>query len=455
VRAYRALLTTREARWPLVTSAIHRLTPGMIILAIVLLLIDHGYSYTVAGIVTAAHQVGVALASPLQGKLADRFGPPRVLVPDGVLYLLGTIAFVVAAAREPATWVLLAIAVAAGVAFPPTTACSRVVLSRLFPSGQLRMAAFAVSTITVEVGFVVGPVTAVALASGIGAGWAVIAAGVAAAIGAVGFSMTEAAGTVPRRDRASDVLGALRAPGIRVLVVAIGTVAVAFGVYDIVVPAYADLIGEPRAAALIAAIAAGSALGGLIYGGRSWPGTLVQQLCVLAAVFAAGLFLLPLTLGSLIGFGIGLFLSGLFLGPTLICAFQLIDDLALRGTQTEAQQWTQATVLLGVATGASLAGVATDLRGPAAGFLGGAMFVGLGAVIIVLRRGRLRPADGEAVAVTDPTRLPHPVGADHPADDQQVAPPVHRIPYTPAPFEASSSDLYPAEGHGVRGEPLS
>ncbi len=421
MRAYRQLLATPEARWPLLTSTLHRLTPGMIVLAIVLLLIDRGYSFTVAGLVTGAHQVGIAVASPVQGKLADRFGPPRVLVPDGLAYLAGTVAFVVAVDARPQPGVLLALAAAAGIVFPPTTAASRVVLSRLFPTGQLRIAAFAVSTIAVELGFVVGPLTAVALAEGVGAGWAVIVAGIAAAVGALGFASTGAAGAVPRRERSSDVLGALRSPGIRVMVVAIGAVAIAFGVFDIVVPAYAEVIGEPRAAAMLAVIAASSALGGLVYGGRSWPGNLVQQLCTLTVVFTVGLLLLPLSFASLWSFGIGLFVAGLFLGPTLIAAFQLIDDLALRGTQTEAQQWTQATVLTGVALGAAVAGAVVDVRGPAAAMLGGALCVGVGALVLLLRRGRLVPVHAETVAVAAPEEEPTP----------SVAPPVHLPPVVP------------------------
>lgn len=414
MRAYRELLATPEARWPLITSTIHRLTPGMIILAVVLLLVSRDISYTVAGLVTGAHQIGIALASPLQGKLADRFGPSRVLVPDGVLYLLGTVGFVLAVEARPASWVLVTIAVISGVVFPPTTACSRVVLSRLFPTGQLRTTAFAVSTIAVELGFIIGPLTAVLVADTIGAGWAVIGAGVAAAIGALGFATTDAARDVPRRERTTDAWVALRSPGLRVMVVAIGTIAIAFGVFDIVVPAYADLIDQPRAAGLIAAIAFGSALGGIVYGSRSWPGTLVQQLCVLTVVFTAGFFLLPLSVGSLTTFAVGLFVSGLFLGPTLIAAFQLIDDLALTGTQTEAQQWTQATVLTGVAAGAVLAGWAVDRFGPALALVGGASCVALGAWWILLRRERLVP-----VTVRDGEVAP------------SVAPPVHRAPPLP------------------------
>ena len=70
LRAYRDLFAYQDARWPLVSSTLSRITPGMIALAIVLLVRDGGYGYAVAGVVTAAHQVGVGVASPVQGRLA-------------------------------------------------------------------------------------------------------------------------------------------------------------------------------------------------------------------------------------------------------------------------------------------------------------------------------------------------------------------------------------------------
>jgi predicted MFS family arabinose efflux permease len=80
------------------------------------------------------------------------------------------------------------------------------------------------------------------------------------------------------------------------------------------------------------------------------------------------MLLLPLTVHDLRLFAVGLFVAGVFLAPTTIVAFQLLDDLAVRGTQTEAQSWLQSAVVFGVAAGASLAGWAVDVRGPAAAF---------------------------------------------------------------------------------------
>jgi MFS family permease len=419
VRAYGELLAHRAARWPLLTSTLARLTPGMIVLALIYLLRDGGYSYTAVGAVTAAHQLGVGLGSPLQGRLVDRFGQRAVLVPDAVLYLAGTVAIAALVSRGTSLPALVVVAVAAGVVFPPVTPCSRVLLSGLFPSGRLREAAFALSSIAVELGFILGPLVAVAVRASMGAGAAVVAAGLLAATGAAGYAATGAAAAVPRRDRSAPRVGALRSGGVRVMVLALGCIAVAFGILDVVVPAVAEFAGRPAAAGpLIASIASGSLLGGLVYGSRVWPGTAVTRLRVLSAGFTVGLLAIPLSLGSLPTFAVGLFVGGLLLGPTMICAFQLIDDLALAGTQTEAQAWTQAAVTFGVAAGASLAGAAVDTRGPAAAFVVGALCLGLGALVVNLRPRQL----ARAVRGSDALGAPAPFDAAHPATPSELPP---------------------------------
>ena len=408
MRAYRALLSHRDARWPLLTSTLSRLTPGMIVLAVVLAMREGGYAYAAAGVVSAAHQLGVGIASPLQGALVDRFGQPRVLVPDAIAYLVGTGALALLVESGAAVGALVVVAALTGMTYPPTTACSRVLLSRLFPSGQLRETAFALSAIAVEIGFIAGPLAAVAVAGSVGAGWSVVLAGAIACTGALGYASSTAVRAVPRRDLSLARRGALRSPGVRVMTVALGAVAVAFGVMDIVIPAVAELAGDPSAAGwLIASIAAGSLVGGLVYGGRAWPGTVVTRLRVLSCVFAAGLALVPLALGSLTTFAVALFLGGLFLAPTTICAFQLIDDLALPGTQTEAQSWTQASVVAGVAVGAALSGVSVDAGGPTQAFLVGAACVAAGAALINLRNRKLvatRPQRAIELHASGPAR---------------------------------------------------
>jgi MFS family permease len=404
VRAYRELWSHRDARWPLALSTLARITPGMIVLALVLALREGAYSFTAAGLVTGAHQVGVGLGSPLQGTLVDRFGQRRLLVPDAVLYLGGTIGLAAFIAMGSPVPLLVVVAVLAGLVYPPTTACSRVLMSGLFPSGQLRETAFAVTAIAIEIGFIVGPLAAVVIAEFIPAGWSIVMAGLFAAVGSVGYALTAAVQRVPRRDPTVARGGALRSAGVRIMTVALGTIAFVFGVVDIVVPAVGEASDVRFASGLlIAAIASGSLLGGLVYGGRSWPGTLVGRLRFLAAVFTVGLLLIPLSLGSVPAFAVALFLGGIFLGPTTICAFQLIDDLALPGTQTEAQSWTQSSVVVGVALGAVMSGAAVDAGRSAGAFVLGAASVGLAVLLIHLRHATLRQAIRGSDALPTPS----------------------------------------------------
>lgn len=385
MRAYLELFAHPDARWPLLSSTLARLTQGMIILALVYTLREGDYTYTVVGLVSGGHQVGVGLASPLQGRLADRYGQRQLLIPDALFYVAGTSTLAWFASHGGAVPLLVLLAVASGAFFPPIGACSRVLMSRMFPTGRLRETAFAVTAIAVEIGFIVGPLLALAVAFTVGANWAVVIAGGCAAVGSVGYASTRAARAMPRRDPAVVRTGALRSPGVRVMVVAFAAIAVAFGIFDVVVPAVAEFAGQPQAAAwLISAIAGGSLLGGIVYGSRSWPGSIVTRLRVVSSVFAVGLFAIPFSTGSLPLFGLALFVGGVFLAPTTITAFQLIDDLAIRGTQTEAQAWTQSAVVFGVAAGTALAGASIDLGGSTTAFVTGAACVGTGAVIINL-----------------------------------------------------------------------
>jgi MFS family permease len=406
VRSYLDLLAHPRARWPVITSTVSRLTPGMIALALVLASREAGYSYAVAGVVTGAHQIGVGLGSPVQGKLVDRFGQRVVLVPDAIGYALGCGLLAVLLATRAPVWVLITAAVLTGVVYPPVTACARVVLSRLFPTGALRETAFAVSSIAVEIGFIVGPLAATIVATSFGGRYAVVLAGALALLGALLFAGTEASRTTARRDVAATGRGgALRAPGVRVMVLALGFVAVVFGAIDVVLPAVAEFADRPEAAGpLIAAIAGGSLIGGLVYGGRVWPGTLRERLRIVIAVLAVSLALVPLALPELGPFAVGLFLGGLFLGPCTIVAFQLIDDLSLPGTQTEAQSWTQSSVVVGVAGGAALAGQVVEAGSPALALTLGAASVGVGTLVILAayRHLEVRPAaPTEAAPVAD------------------------------------------------------
>jgi len=401
MRPYLEVLGFRAARRPLVGAAIGRLTPGMILLSIILAARAAGFSYTVVGLLVAGHQLGVAVGSPLQGRAADRLGHARVLIPDGVAYLVGTVLLVVGMQRGWAVPVLVATVFVTGLANPPTTACSRAAMGTILQTGAQRQAGFAISSSSVELGFIVGPLATVALAQGIGPGVAVIAAGAAALIGALVYSSSDAARRPPvtaapvahsGAHAAGSVLGglgALRAPGLGTIVIAFLFIAASFGTFDLYIASVTEEMGMPGAAGtMIAVFALGSLVGGLYYGARIWPGTLASRLRAFVLLLGVTMLLLPFVPARLLLIGLTLMIAGAFTGPMNISGFHLIDELAPEGQRTEAQAWTQASIYLGSALGGAMAGIVIDLTGTRTAMVVGACSLMIAAALLARRPDR-------------------------------------------------------------------
>src|SRR3954466_13273541 len=91
---YRRVLAAPHVR-PLVSaSVLARMPIGITGLATVLFVRDETGSFGSAGIVSAAFAVAAGLVSPLQGRLIDRLGQPRVLVPSVLLHVAGLAALI-------------------------------------------------------------------------------------------------------------------------------------------------------------------------------------------------------------------------------------------------------------------------------------------------------------------------------------------------------------------------
>ena len=395
MRPYLELLR-RPAVLPVVIGHVFgRLTPGMILLAIILALRAGGYGYAVVGLVTGAHQLGVALGSPLQGRAADVFGHRRVLLPDGLLYLVGTSLIAFGIAQRWAVGPLIATAVVTGLASPPITACARAVFGAMFRPGREREQAFVITVANVEFGFLVGPLLTVALAALFGPGAAVIGAGVAVAIGSLVYGLgaripetgprPKSAGAVDFGDATGGVsrlggsLGRVwSSPGLRAMAVVYLGIATTFGAFDLFAASVTEQVGRPSAAGtLISLIAFASLLGGFAYGARIWQESLRRRMQRFTGLFILVLLLFPLVAGQLVLVAVVAFAAGAVIGPMNVCGFQLTDDVAPTDARAEAQSWIQAAVYLGSAIGGAITGVIIEIVGAR-----GAMFVGVLGVTI-------------------------------------------------------------------------
>ena len=182
MRPYLELLRRPGAISITIAHGLGRFTPGMILLALILALREAWYAYAAVGLVTGAHQLGVAISSPIQGRLADVLGHRRVLLPDGLIYFAGTATLALGVQRSWTVTGLVLVAFGTGLFSPPMTACARAAFGAMF-TGRERERAFIVTASNIEIGFLLGPLMAVAIAATLAVVPSVPVAGMALILG--------------------------------------------------------------------------------------------------------------------------------------------------------------------------------------------------------------------------------------------------------------------------------
>ena len=137
------------------------------------------------------------------------------------------------------------------------------------------------------------------------------------------------------------------------VLVAFGT---AVGIVQVAVPAFAAARGSAAlGGVLLAALSAGSLLGGLVYGARSWPGSAPRRLAVLLLGLGAAFALLAVA-GTEVALAALLVLGGLLLAPTTVIGSTLLDTVAPSGTVTEAFTVMVMAIVVGTAVGNAVGG---------------------------------------------------------------------------------------------------
>jgi MFS family permease len=137
---------------------------------------------------------------------------------------------------------------------------------------------------------------------------------------------------------------------------------------------------------VLAAMAGGSALSGLVYGAVQWRSHIVRQFRMQSLLFAA----LPCVLLGAVNvpvLAVCAFVLGLGIAPTLITAFGLVQQIVPTRALTEGLSWVSTGLNVGYGAGAALVGGIADQHGARNAFLlviGSGLTVGiLGAVLRV------------------------------------------------------------------------
>jgi MFS family permease len=386
-------------------AALARSPMSMFGLGTILLVTAVTGRYAAAGTVAAVGSIGYAVCAPQLARLADRFGQRRVLRPLAAFFALSTAAFIGCAELRAPLWALLVSGTVAGASMPSAGSMVRARWSVLLGDSPRLHTAFALESVNDEIIFVVGPVVVTLLATE-----AFPAAGIAAAtlLGVTGTLLLAAqrrtepvsGGDVAgRRQRRRD---GPRVPGrgLAVLVPVYWLLGIAFAAFDLSSVAFAAELGhKPLTGLILGTYAAGSAVGGLAYGSRTWRAPLARRFAITLCCTAAGMSTIWAQPGLLTLIP-AVFVSGLTISPTFIAGYSLVEQQAPPERRTEGMAWLSSSISVGVATGAAIAGHIIDQADARWGYIFAAGGAVTAAVVCVLFLARLRPpAPGVVPAV--------------------------------------------------------
>lgn len=404
--SYRALLAVPGGPAFSAAAFIMRLPIAMFGLGTVLLVVGSTGSYGAAGAVSAVEALVQAAVAPRLGRLIDRLGQARVMLPALAVHGLGLAALLIPALTGAPTWALFPGAALYGAAYPPAGSLVRARWANAVAGTPLLATAYSVESILDEVIFIVGPVLVTVLAVGVTASAGLIAAFVFAVTGT--FALARQRRTEPplRRTGGPAQPSALRVPGLPVLIAVAAALGGLFASMEITIVAFAGEHGErPRAGFVLALIATGSMLSGLLYGGVRWRRVLRRRL--LAGISALSLvvagFSLAHTLGELAACA---FVVGLAISPTLIPLFGMVEELVPAAIRTEGLTWLTTGIGVGLALASSAVGRLIDQSGARVAFaipIGCAL---LAATIAWAGSGRLHAAPPPAPPAAPPLGPP-------------------------------------------------
>ena len=388
--AYWPILRKRQVQVVIVASVVAGLRIGLP-LALILLVEEQAGDFASAGAVAGAFTLASALSGPPKGRVIDRRGQPRVLMPLAISSALSLVALVAVARSDASVVALVALATLAGITTAPLFPSMRTLWPDLVDDVSQLETAYSIQAIVGEIFYISGPLVAgVLLAVGTPTAAVLALTGIELA-GVLAFAATPTSRRWRGEPREVGWTGALASPGIRTLTAISLPFGATFGLLDVAIPAFAESRGDEAAAGVIfAAFAVGSMLGGVVYGARSWgdsdPGFRLAVFIAALAVLVVPLALAETNLALTLLAGV----AGTTVAPAVTVEYRLLDDVAPTGTATEAMSWIVTAYGTGVAIGAACSGPLADGPGTDTAFLAAAACCGVAALIPLARRRSLR-----------------------------------------------------------------
>ena len=361
------LFADRELRGIILSSVLPRMPIGMNALGVTLMVQSKYQSFAVAGMVSAAYMLALAIQAPIIGRFVDQNGPKSVMMPLAILHALALCFLVFSVVSQAALPLVLGSAFLAGAVFPPVSMTIRAMYRKSAMPDSQKQSAFAVESVIMECSFILGPfLVSLAVLAGTAA-FAVVGSAACVALGVWHFSRSGALHRWGEVERGVErhLLGPLKVSAVRRALVLSFFLAVGIGLNEIALPAFAKESGAPSNVGwFYAAMSIPSAFTGFAYGTRhfSWP--LNRQILASGLWIAAGSVLMALAKTPLM-FALACAFMGLAVGPMITALALQLGKLAPAEYSTEAFTWSMTLFMIGLGSGLWAGGVLIERFGAA------------------------------------------------------------------------------------------
>lgn len=386
---YRSVLSIPGVPRLFGSAIVGRLPQGMSSLAVLLLVRAATHSYAAAGVAVGAYALASAAMAPVQGRLIDRHGRARVLVPVAAGQL-GLLTLLVLAAHWGAGAAgLIPLAGASGALLPSIAPTLRALLPEVVVEAGVRESAYALESVSQEIIWILGPFLVALLLALTTPSVILLLLGAICVIGTLLFVRSPLAVLRPAPLEHAARAHVLSSGPLRMLLGPIALMGFGLGAFEVGFPSLALHAGSRSASGILLAIwSLGSMVGGLWFGARSWRSSLPTR--YRALFFVAVAFTAPLILARSIPEGaFGALLAGLTIAPLFSCQYAMVARAVTPGSETEAFTWVTSALVGGIAGGSAAAGAIISSGGVGAPFVLGVLATLVAALIALASRSRV------------------------------------------------------------------